>query len=365
MYGTTISRLTNSAKLIADLAGMPGSGTFDQVTAHVRANNAIVPGNPAGLGGGNGFEVSIYEQLATAARDVLYPDILWYNTIPPESVDTSINPGADMASYVVNDRRGKGAFRAVMGQNIPTVGLSTGKVVIPIESGAIMSSVDIQDVRRIAFGFQGMNLITRKGEVMREAAERHIEDVFFFGFPELGFAGYIDYPYTPATTASTKAAGGTTWAVATPDEILGDINGAIGTVYSNSKQLFMPNRIELPVKQFVQISTMRINGTGGDSGTGVNETVLSFLARNNFYTVSTAQQLDIRPIRYLQGAGVGGTDRMIVSDASARNMYMPMPVPFTLLAPQDRQYATDVFADYRFGSFHRPYPTSALYVDGI
>jgi len=361
MYGN-ISRLNNTAKLIADLAGVPGSGTFDQVTAHVRANNAIVPGNPAGLGGGNGFDVNIYEQLRDAALDVLYPDILWSQTIPMESVDTSINPGADLASYIVNDRRGKGAFRATMGQNIPTVGLSTGKVSIPIESGAIMSSIDIQDVRRIAFGFAGMNLLTRKGEVMREAAERHIEDVFFFGFSDLGFAGYLDYPYTPATTAGTKAAGGTTWAVATPDEILKDVNDNLGKVYSDTLQLFMPNRVELPVKQFVQISTMRINGTGGN---GVNETVLSFLAKNNFYTVTTGQQLELRAIRYLKGAGAGGTDRMIVSDASARNMYMPMPVPFTLLAPQDRQYATDVFADYRFGSFHRPYPTSALYVDGI
>lgn len=356
MHNQRISRLTHSALLIADLSSMPGSGTPDQVGALVRVNNALVPGNPAGLGGA-GFDVNIFEALSTASYDVKYPDILWSKTIPTESIDTSINVGADLASYPVHDKRGKGAFRAVIGQDIPTVAVSANKVSIPIESGAIMSSVDIQDVRRIAFGYAGMNLMERKGEAMREAYERHVEDVFFYGFDALGFSGYLDYPYTPVTTAVTGD-----WATATPDEILGDINAALGAIYENSKQVFMPNRIELPVAQFLKISTTRINGTGGD---GVNETILSFLARNNFYTVTTGQQLEIRPIRYLAGSGVAGADRMIVSDASPSNMYMPMPVPYQLLAPQDRQYATDVFADYRFGSFHRPYPTSALYVDGI
>lgn len=351
-----ISRLQNAAKLIEDLSGMSGDHSPAQVAAYVRANNAIVPGNPAGLGGGNGFDINIYEALSARAYDVRYPDILWSETIPAASIDTSINVGADLASYVVNDHRGKGAFRAVIGQNIPTVGLSTGKVSIPIESGAIMASVDIQDVRRIAFGFAGMNLMERKGAVMRESAERHIEEVFFYGFDNLGFAGYIDYPSTPATTAAASILTGT------PDQVLSVINNALGTIYSTSKQIFTPNRIELPVAQWVRISTTRINGTDGN---GVNETILSFLKRNNFYTVTTGNELEIRPIRYLAGAGVGNTDRMIVSDASPENMYMPMPIPFTLLPPQDRQYATDVFADYRFGSFHRPYPTSALYVDGI
>lgn len=357
-----ISRLNSSAKLIQDLAGMSGGMSHEQVSAMVRAQNAIVPGNPAGLGGGNGFDINIYEQLTAKAYDVRYPDILWNQTIPQASIDTSINVGADMASYVAKDKRGKGAFRAVIGQNIPTVGLSANKVTIPIESGAIMASVDIQDVRRVAFGYAGTNLLTDKGEVMREASERHIEEVFFFGFSDLGFAGYLDYQYTPATTASTKVAGGTTWAVATPDEMLNDVNTGLATIYQNSKQIFTANRVELPVPQWLRISTTRINGTGGN---GVNETVLSFLKRTNFYTQTTSNELDIRPIRYLTGAGAGATDRMIISDASPDNMYMPMPIPFTILPPQDRQYATDIFADYRFGSFHRPYPTSALYVDGI
>jgi len=27
--------------------------------------------------------------------------------------------------------------------------------------------------------------------------------------------------------------------------------------------------------------------------------------------------------------------------------------------------ATNLFAEYKFGSFHKPYPTSAQYIDGI
>ena len=362
------SRFTSLDKLIATLAS---GGAFHHPSqilngispeTRVKAMNAFTPGNPAGLNGAMGFNVNIFEQITAKAYDVKLPDILWSQTIPTASVDTSVNVGAKLVSYKVRDRRGKGAFRAAGGKDIPTVGVTMNKVVIPVESANVMAQADLDDIRAVAFGFEGMNLLTDYGVVMREACERHIEETFFYGFSSLGFAGYIDYALTPATTAGTKLAGGTTWAVATPDEIIKDINTAINTIWMNSKGIFMPGRVELPMLQFSQISSMRINGTGGN---GVNETVLSFVKKNNLYTQMTGQELDVRPLRYLSGAGVGPSDRMIVSEFKPDNHYMPMPEAFNMLPPQDEQFATNLFAHWRIGSYHRPFPTSCLYLDGI
>jgi hypothetical protein len=344
-----MSRILNAQKLLDD-ARMS------------RVQNAFTPGNPAGLNGAMGFTVDIFEQLQARAYDVKMPDIKWAETLG-EGLDTSINPGAKLTSYRVRDRRGKGAFRAAVGKDIPTVGVTQNKVVIPMESAAVMASADLDDIVSVAFGFEGMNLLTDLGVVMREAHERQVEETFFFGFPELDFAGYIDYALVPATTAGTKAATGTTWAVATGDEIVKDINTAIGLVYGNSKGVFLPGRVEIPLAQLVQIASQRMGGAAGASGENI--TVLEYVKKNNLYTSMTGRELDVRGLRYLEDAGAGVTDRMIVSQADGETNYMPMSRAFEMLAPQDRQFATDLFAHWKFGSYHKPYPTSAQFIDGI
>lgn len=349
------SRIMNAQKLADDL-GVP-------VTHLAHIMNAMTPGNPAGLNGAMGFTVDVFEQLQARAYDVKLPDIQWNTTLPTASVDTSINPGAKLTSYRVRDRRGVGAFRAAIGKDIPVVGVTMNKVTIPLESAACMAQADMDDIRAVAFGFEGMNLLTDYGVVMREACERHIEEVFFFGFANLDFAGYIDYSLVPATTAGTKAGGGTTWAVATGDEIVKDIQVAIGTVYTNSKGVFLPGKVEIPLAQLVQIASQRMGGASG--ATGENVTVLEYIKRNNLYTATTGRELEVVGLRYLTGAGAGVTNRMIVSQFEADNHYMPMSQPFEVLPPQDVQFATNLFAHWKFGSYHKPYPTSAIFVDGI
>lgn len=351
----SLTRIQNSRQLAADLGVTPAQ--------LIGIQNALVAGNPAGLNGAMGFDINVFEQVIARAYDVKLPDILWSQTIDPSSIDTSINPGAKLASYRVRDRRGKGAFAAVVGKDTPTVGVTMNKVTIPVELGRVMAQADLDDIRAVAFGFEGMNLLTDLGVVMREAAERHIEEAFFFGYSELGFAGYIDYSLVPATSALTKAAGGTTWAVATGDEIAKDVSYAQGLIYENSRGLFMGGRLELPLAQLVQIAGQRMGGSSGP--TGENVTVLEYIKRNNLYTQTTGRELEVRGLRYLNGAGTGGTDRMILSDPNPEYSYMPMSIPFQMLAPQDVQYATNLFAEYKFGSFHKPYPTSAQFLDGI
>ncbi|MNN03071.1 hypothetical protein D3C81_1157470 [compost metagenome] len=105
---------------------------------------------------------------------------------------------------------------------------------------------------------------------------------------------------------------------------------------------------------------------GGASGaTGENVTVLEYIKKNNLFTSLTGQELQVVGLRYLQGAGSGGTNRMILSEFKDENNYMPMSMPFNMLAPQDEQFATNLFAEYKFGSYHKPYPTSAQFIDGI
>lgn len=323
-----------------------------------RVINSWATGNPAIAG--MGFNVSIYEQIVARSFDVQYPDIEYTKFLPRGALDTSVNPGAKIASARIRDWRGKGAFRAVVGKDIPTVSVAASKISVPLEAGGISAFADLEDVRAVAMGFEGMNLLTDLGAAMRKAYELHREWVFFFGFSALGMDGYLNSAQVSQTTAGTKAAGGTTWAVATPAEIIKDISTAVSTIITQTRNVYKPNRIVLPLAQWLQISLMNIGGTNGSLQ---NETVLSYLTRT--LPAMTGAPIEIVPLRFLNDVGVGGTARMIVELANDQTMYMPDAVPFNMLPPQDDQFSTFLYADYKFGGLLRPQPRSALYMDGI
>ena len=339
-------------------AGLFSSAGVSGADGHARVMNAFSTGNPAI--GGMGFNVNIYEQIVSRAFDVQYPEIEYPKFIPAGAIDTSVSPGAVTASAIVKDWRGKGAFRAVVGKDIPTVSVSAGKISVPLEAGGISGNVDLEDVRRVAFGFQSVNMLTAIGEAMRKGYELHREVVFFYGFSPLGFDGYLNSAQVSATTAAVKAATGTTWAVATAAEIVADFITATSTVVTQTRGVYRPNRYVVPLAQYLKIAGMNIGGTGGSL---MNETVLSYLLRT--LPALAGGPVEIVPLRDLNDAGVGGTARMIVETVNNDTFYMPDAVPFNMLPPQDVQYATHLFADYKFGGLLRPQPRSALYVDGI
>lgn len=359
-----MSRLTQLAALMAAFPGEAShpakfaKGILNADTS-TKVMNAYTVGNPAGIAGA-GFTVDIYEQISSRAYDVKYPEILWTKFIPAACIDSSISPGARFASARVNDWRGKGAFRAAVGKDIPTVDVSMGKITVPMEAGGVSAHVDIDELRSVAFGFEGMNLLTAKGSAMRLAYERHREQITFYGYSALGFNGYIATPNVPTTTAGTKAATGTTWAVATPAEIVKDVVTAFTTVVTNTNDVFRPNRVVLPLAQWLQIGGMNIGGTAGSLQ---NESVLSYLKRT--LPEIAGQEVEIVALRYLSGAGAGATNRMIVETVNSETFYLPESVPFNMLPPQDDQYSTRLYADYKVGGLLRPFPTSAVYMDGI
>lgn len=356
------TRLQSLALLMRDAGlGHPGqipAGLFADRNAHVQVMNAFTTGNPAISG--MGFSVNIYEQVVARAFDVVYPEIEYTKFIPAGAIDTSVSPGAISAVARVRDWRGKGAFRAVVGKDIPTVGVSAGRISVPLEAGGVSANADLEDVRRVAFGFEGMSLLTDLGAAMRKAYELHREVTFFYGFTPLGFDGYLNSPQVAATTAGTKAAGGTGWANATPAEIVLDFTTSASTIITQSRGIYKPNRFVLPLAQYLRLTTLNIGGTNGSLA---NESVLSYLTR--ILPAMTGGPVEIVPLRYLNDVGVGGTARMIVETVRDDTFYMPDAVPFNMLPPQDVQYATHLFADYKFGALLRPYPRSALYMDGI
>ena len=303
------------------------------------------------------FFVSNMEQFQNRFRDVKYPDLFWNQVIPEESVDTGINPGAGSVSYPSADWRGQGAFRARYGNNVPTVATEFGKHNIPIQTAAIGALVDTDEVRSVMFGMS-VDLRTRFPEIMKKAAERHVEGVFFYGDPELGFLPFLDFPGVPAAVAAAGASGSTEWGDKKPDEILADLHAALATVWVNTRQVHLPNTIYLPAGHYGYIASTPRSANS-------DATILDYFLKNNLCANQGGGQVTVKPLPYLDEAGVSGSARMIACQRSEENFLMPFPLPFSLLAPQFADFNIKLLAEYKFGAVHLPYPMAFLHTDGI
>lgn len=319
------------------------------------------PGNPFDSQRGMQIIISNLEAMKEAIVDVKYSDIFWPQHIPTASIDTSINPGASYASYRVRDRRGKGTFRAKNTNNVPVVGQTIDKVSVNLENSGVSAVFDNQDVREYNLGYYGGNLTTEYTKYMREASERHIEGVFFFGDANVDYKGFINAPLVPVTTAINGAGGSSLWINKTADEIIKDVNDGLATVWKNSELRHLPSRVVLPPEQYGLIAGTKAGIQGNDW------TILRYIQENNIFTNMTGRPLEVLPLIYLTGAGTApaDSDRMRIVTFEEENFWMPMPLPFEFLDPQQVDFGVKLLAEYIFASVHIRFPISQLNVDGI
>jgi hypothetical protein len=307
--------------------------------------------------------VSVYDQVEAGFYDALYPEILWKTILPAESVKTDINPGA--MSYVYRSRDFKGMGQFVQGdvRNIPRVGQSVGQISVPILDAAVGATLTDSEARKYQYAYQTA-LAQDYGEIMKKAAEYHVERTFFFGSTAGQFPAFLAHPNIQVIPI-------TPFADSNVMDWLNALNGAITAVYMNSKTVHMPDTLFLPPAKLSLLAlTPVVLGTGSGE-TGLATTALDWLREKSIYSAlsadetGTTKKLKIRPLRYLAGAGVGGVDRAILGEWIPRNFMMPFPMPYQLSQPVPISLGVEMFAEYVFGPFHPRYPGAFAYIDGL
>ena len=205
----------------------------------------------------------------------------------------------------------------------------------------------------------------QKVEVINMKHQQDIDEQVYIGDISLNQPGLLTSPKVQKVTATVKSAGGTTWAKATPDEILADFNLALTTAWGNTGWAVMPNRIGLPPQQYGFISTAKVATQAG------NISIRRYIEENNLLTADGGPQLEIVDMKWAVGAGQGGVigqpgtvDRLVVY-AKDRNY---VRFPMTQLDRTPLQYEGIYHkATYycRLGVVEIPRPETILYMDGI
>lgn len=209
----------------------------------------------------------------------------------------------------------------------------------------------------------GRPIDSQKLEGLQLKHEMDTDEQVYFGDSGTGDVGLINNSaQVVPQNFPVGALGATTWTNKTPDEILNDFNVALTTVWASSAWAVPPGRILIPPAQYGYISTQKVSNAG-------NISILRYVKENNLVTTS-GKALEIFPLKWSIGAGVGGTigtagiDRMIVYTKEKRYVRFPK----TLMARTPIQYdgiyhKTSYYS--RLGVVELVYEETVGYFDGL
>lgn len=258
-------------------------------------------------------------------------------------------------------RNGKAWIGKATGQ-ITGVGVDTGKYPQPLTPWAMEVKFSILELESAAK--MGRPIDDQKIEGMKLKHQMDIDEQVYVGDAQINVGGLVNSGLvTNVSNVPAGASTSTLWSQKTPDEILADVNNAIISAWAASGWAVMPNRVLLPPGQYGYISTVKVSSAG-------NMSILKYVLENNVLKASGKGELTILPVKWLQGAGSGGTlgtvgvDRMVVYTKQKNYIRFPM----TMLQRTPVQYDSifHKFSYYcRLGVVEVVYPETIAYRDGI
>jgi hypothetical protein len=211
----------------------------------------------------------------------------------------------------------------------------------------------------------GMPVDSQKVEGMNLKRNMDLDQIVYYGDSTLGFTGLVNSSSAVGSVTNVaNGAGGTPqWTTKLPPEILKDVNEILTTAWAASGWKVMPNRLMLPPEQYGYLASTMVN-------TAANYSILTYLLENNICTKS-GTKLEILPLKWLIGAGVGGTqgqlgtvDRMVAYNSDKKYVQFPMTdLQRTPLEYRSLFQITTYWS--RIGQIEWRYGVTAAYRDGI
>lgn len=261
---------------------------------------------------------------------------------------------------------GIGNGKAWMGKTsdqITGVGVDIAKIPHPLRPWGLELKYTILELQSAAKLGRPIDQQKYDGLVLKHQMD--IDEQVYIGDTTTGDTGLVNNSTVTNVAAVANGAQGTPqWTTKSPAEILQDFNSLLTSVWAASGYAIIPNRVGIPPSQFGYISSQLVSAAGDKS-------ILRYVMENNLLTTSGKGKLDIYPMKWLVGAGSGGT----IGNASTVNRMMAytkekklVRFPMTMLQRTPIQYEsiyhkTTYFC--RLGVVEVVYPETIAYRDGI
>lgn len=197
----------------------------------------------------------------------------------------------------------------------------------------------------------GRPIDTQKYDAMQLKWNMDTDEQVYRGDTQLGVKGLFNYAGASVTNAVK------TWANSTNAEILDSINALLTNAWKASGYTLVPRDLRLPPKAFALLAQRLVSEAG-------NQSLLTYLQNNTIAFHQNGVPLSIYAVKWLEGAGVGGTDRMVAYTNDKKYVRFPM-VPLLNVPVQYRGIYQLTTYYGKLGAVESPYPETMAYLDGI
>lgn len=254
-----------------------------------------------------------------------------------------------------------GSNKAWIGKDsssIVGVSLDIGKTITPLNLWGMQlgwTIPELESAQRL-----GRPVDQQKFAGMQLKYQMDLDEQVYLGDSALGLTGLINHTLATNNTNATTG----TWSSATVDQILGDVNELLKSVWAASAFAVCPNRLLIPPTQFSQLSGKLVSSAG-------NISVLTYLRENTLSNAVNGRPLEILPCKWLTGTtaggvgpGASGKDRMVAYTKDPMRVRFPLvPLQRTPLEYRGITQLTTYFG--RIGGVEMVYPETVGYRDGI
>lgn len=309
------------------------------------------------------------ETLSINARvyETIYPSFNYSELI---YVDTSGGEWTNGIQTWFTDHSGKGRWQSLGAKDVPVVSVSQTMDTRLVKEWSLGYDWHLGETQRVAntrAPAEIFNVVERRARAVRMEAERGLYEVVLRGDTTVGLQGMINYTGVPVVTLPTDGANGTSaWVLAdgtgnkTPAQIVRDINILLSGINRATEYTLLANTLLLPHEALTYLAQTPYSAVTQD-------TILSFVARTNQYTLETGRELRIRAVTDLSTANAAGTGGRAVAYYNApeyAKLHLPMPFRF-LPMYQDGPFSFKVPGLMRTGGVEFLAPEAVRYGDTV
>jgi len=309
------------------------------------------------------FAVRQLEYVYEEAVDVEYPALPFaMESDPLVKWDITVPEGAKTFVWYYLEHAGSAEFFATLGSDgLPRATLQGAEQVGKVEGFGSEIAYTLQEARAAAFAGTPLEPELAKAD-KRGHAER-LNDTAAWGRSDIGLPGFLNHPQVARSVAATKAAGGTTWAVATAGEIIADVLGLVNGIQEDSRELYRPNVIAMPARYIRLLTQTRISeGDATDSGT---TTIMEFLEKA---FKADGQAIRFRACEELRAANSDGwldEDAVMAFNDDPRFVSLVVPIWYRPGTVQEQGFELITPVESSMGGIKFPYPITAAMLTGI
>ncbi len=293
------------------------------------------------------------ESMKKTIYEIKYPDLVGRQMVP---ISHEADPAAESIKYQEWDYQAMAKLLANGAIDIPLVGVTVEEFLSPVHSLADAYQWSVMDLRRAAMA--NVPLSSRLAAAGRMGIERKIDDLIAVGDPQAKLKGLVNHPNVTILTA-VDPGNGQTWTghggvqKKTDEEILNDVNTAVGAIIAAAKGAVSPDTVALPVAEYAEIAMRKLTSNP-------STTVLKWILETSPYIKA------IVPYFKLETANAAGTGpRMLVYKRDPSVMTFEIPQEFEQLPPQAEGMFYKVICHARAGGLILYQPFAVTYMDGI